>query len=49
MVFKSGCKKIYYSGYIDCIFGDISEDAMGFLLDLVDEYIKLVDAIDVCE
>ena len=42
-VFHTG-QKLFYGGEIDGIIGDISIDALDFLLDLIDEYIELVES-----
>ena len=43
-IFKDG-KKYFYGGRIECILGDISIDAMDKVLDLIDEYIELVESV----
>ena len=36
----------FYGGEIKCILGEISIDALDKILDLMDEYIELREAID---
>lgn len=38
-------QKIFYGGEIDGIIGDISVGDMDFILDLMDEYIELVESV----
>ena len=42
-VFHTG-QKIFYGGEIDGIIGNISTTTLDFLLDLIDEYIELVES-----
>ena len=37
--------KIFYGGEIHCIQGNLSEKSLNFILDLLDEYIELVEQI----
>lgn len=37
---------IFYGGEIDCILGEISIDALDKILDLMDEYIELREAVE---
>lgn len=37
---------IFYGGEIDCILGEISVDGLDEILDLMDEYIELREAVD---
>ena len=37
--------KIFYGGEIHCIQGSLSEKSLNFILDLLDEYIELVEQI----
>ena len=43
-VFHTG-EKTFYGGETDGIIGDISIDGMDFILDLIDEYIELVESL----
>lgn len=37
---------IFYGGEIDCILGEISIDGLDEILDLIDEYIELREAVE---
>ncbi len=37
---------IFYGGEIDCILGEISIDTLDKILDFIDEYIELREALD---
>jgi hypothetical protein len=38
--------KIFYGGEIHCIQGNLSEKSLNFILDLLDEYIELVEQMN---
>lgn len=38
-------QKIFYGGEIDGILGDISIDTLDFILNLIDEYIELIESL----
>ena len=42
MIFKEG-KKYFYGGETDGIIGDLSEEGMDKILDLIEEYEELVE------
>ena len=37
--------KIFYGGEIHCIQGNLSKKSLDFILDLIEEYIELVEQI----
>ena len=38
---------MFYGGDIDCIQGEIDFETLDFILDLIDEYIELVEKLEV--
>ena len=44
-ILKSG-STYFYGGYIDCIQGDVSVEAVDKVLDLIEEYEELVESVN---
>lgn len=40
---------IFYGGQIKCILGPISQDNLDMILDIIDDYLDLVDSVNELE